>query len=268
MTTSTTTSSRRDRALRRTAATAALAALALLPAGLPASARAEVPVGTPTFPTPLAIDNAFLPVVPGAMKVFGGRDGRQSVVIVERHLNETRTFTWGDEVVECRVVEETKFVAGQLVAREQVFLAQAGDGSVWTFGEIEDDDPDDDGGDDANEPGGWVVGQVAPGDPVDAVSAAAPSLRMPATPQRGDTWLSENVAPHFVSVARVQSDEAALRGSARRSAARRGLRVHVNDTADGSAETEWYAEGFGRVQARAPGESLVLRASTLRRRTR
>jgi len=246
------------------AAAALAAAVALGPGGAgDAPARASSPAAPPGFSAPLDVTNPYLPFVPGAVKVFSGREGRSAVTIVVRHLSETRTFEWGGGAVPCRVVEELKFVGGAAASRETFFLAQADDGSVWTFGEVEDDDPTDDGGDDAGEPGGWIVGQAAPGDPPDLIAGAAPAMVMPADPQRGDEWKPEDHPPLLLKSSRAESTRAVVRAAGVRLSG--CLRVVEADLVDEESEVRTYAPGLGLVSAREPGERVLLRASTLRR---
>ncbi len=260
--------SQRNR-LRTRAALAALLGAALLAAPPPApSARAESGE-VPTFSSPLEITNQYLPFSPGAVKVFSGwADGEQATV-VETHLAQTREFSWNGGVVECRILEELDFARGGLATRDHIYLAQADDGSVWSFGETEDDDVDDDGDDDddeddEDEPGGWIVGQASPSDPPDVLTGADPALVMPASPQAGERWLPENLPPRLVTRSVAQSTDATVRAGGRRIGG--CLRVRNVDVADGTAETLWFAPGLGLVDKRARRERLVLRASTIRTR--
>lgn len=249
------------RQLLRLAALAALAAAAGAPARLP-SAAAAVPAGPPVFTTPLEVSNVLHPFQPGAVKVYSGREGRDAVVVVERHLAETRSFVWDAAAVECCVVETLKFVRGRSASRERFFVAQADDGSVWAFGEIDDRDPVDDAGEDADESGGWIVGQAAPGDPENLTTGATPALLMPAAPARGDEWEPEDAPPDFVKTGRVTDDSAVVRAAGAR--LRNCIRIVERDHVDETSEVRLYAPGIGLVQTREPGERLSLTASTLR----
>lgn len=228
------------------------------PGAVPAAADAATP---PAFTEPLVFTNPYVPFVPGTVKVYAGREHGDAVVIVEHHRAETRTFEWNGGTVACRIVEEIAFERGAPQDRERTFLAQADDGSVWTFGEVEDDDPNDDEGEDADEKDGWIVGARAPDDPVDLFTDAAPAQYMPAAPQPGDVWAPEDHAPAFLKEARAQDVAERVRVAGGRFDA--CLRVRETDLVDGDVELRWFAPGRGLVRTRASGERLALHASTL-----
>jgi hypothetical protein len=242
----------------------ALLAVSLVAAAVPPApepARAET--GGPAFTTPLAITNAWLPFVEGAAKVYEGVDHGVRVTLLERHLSETREFAWGGASVACRVAETIEFHRGVESGRTRVYLAQADDGSVWTFGET-DDASDEIEPEDPDEPDGWLVGVRAPTDPPRVVEGASPGLLMPAAPKAGDTWTAEDAAPSYFKRDRVVGDADAVRVPSGRLAG--CLRVREADVPDASAETRWYAQGLGLVRTREPGELVSLQASTIRAR--
>ena len=224
-------------------------------------AQAAVPTSVPSFSAPLEIGNAYLPVVPGAVKVYAGREGRVPIVIVETHRTEPREFEWDGGTVECRVVEQLLFERGRLAGREQRYYAQSDDGAVWTFGEVEDDDPDDDDGDDADEPNGWVVGSRAPTDPQKVVEFGVPMLTMPAQPEAGDSWAFEDLPPELVSIRQVRDTGSTVRVPNGRYLD--AVRVREEDVADDTRESLWFARGVGLVRTRAPRERLALQATTI-----
>lgn len=229
-------------------------------------AQAAVPVGSPTFSDPTTIDNAFFPFQSGAVSVYAGRSRGDAVTIVVRHTAETRAFDWNATTVECRVLEELVFEGGVVTGTEQLFVAQADDGSVWTFGEVEDDDPTDDGGNDAEESGGWIVGSLASGDPEGVTVTNAPALLMPATPERGDRWMVSDAPPHHLVELRIRSDDARARTRAGRF--RDCLRVVEADLPDDTREQLWFAPGVGLVRSKGRRERVSLRASSLVPRSR
>lgn len=147
-----------------------------------------VPGPVPTFarsavPTHPAVDFA-----PGRIRVLvgGARGGADRTIL--RDGDETRTFLWNGQVVDCAVVHEEAWEDGRLVERSRTFLAQAVEGTVYTFGELDDfenEDEDDDG------PSGWVVGGVLPDDPEGAQSVTTPLVHTPARLVVGTVWRSE-----------------------------------------------------------------------------
>lgn len=229
----------------------------------PDDARAQDPAGTPTFSRPLDVTNRLLPFVPGAVKVYSGREEGAAVTVVETHLRETRAFQWNEALVPCRVIESLTFKDGAPAGREQVFVAQSDDGAVWTFGEVENDDPDDDDGDDANEPDGWIVGRSNAEDPPGLVTGAEPAMMIPADPRQGDGWRPENAPPAYVKTSRAESTRATVTTGAGRHPG--CLRVREVDEGDGTVEIRWFAPDLGVVECRERGARLVLRASTIRR---
>lgn len=241
------------------AAATALFAAALCAAGGAPAARAAA--GAPSFSDPLAITHPHMPFSPGAVLVYSGSEGGAPVVSVVRHLPETREFAWQGGTVACRVVETVGFERGRPSGHERVFLAQSGDGAVWSFGEVEDADPTDDGGDDAHEPSGWIVGEAAPGDPDGLVTGAQPSMLLPAALAAGDAWTSEDAGPFFERTSRVVATGRRLRVPAAR--ADDCVRVRDTDLSDGTSETKWYARGIGLVQERSSEGRLTLRAGSL-----
>lgn len=245
---------------------AALVGAAIVACGVqiePPVARAQDAAGPPAFTTPLAITNDLLPFVVGAVKVYAGTERGVPVTLLERHLDETRDFAWNGGTVSCRVVETLEFRRGTEEARQRVYVAQADDGSVWAFGET-DEDTDEIEEEDDDDPGGWLVGARAPTDPADAVEGAMPGLLMPPAPQRGDEWTAEDAQPVFFKTHRVLAERDVVPTGAGRLTG--CLRVRETDVPDESTEIRWYAPGVGLVRTREPGEQVALRASTIRPR--
>lgn len=235
------------------AAVLALAAGSTVPRITP-EARADASA-VPEFADPTRIDHPLHPVVPGALKVFAGRDEGVAKTVVETHLAETRTFSWDGAEVACRIVEERTFEAGVVISTERIFYAQAADGSVWMFGEVEDGIEDD-----PLEPNGWVVGAVAPTDPEGTVSVPAPALAFPGSPAAGDQWIAESVNGVEKTV-RVLSEGLSVPGPAGRLSG--AVRVLERESGDRTPEHVWYVPGCGAVRTASRGERMSLQASTI-----
>lgn len=229
------------------------AALGWHSAGQPAGAA--LPDSGPEFSDPTAIDNPLFPVVPGAVQVFSGREGRRAITVVETHLPTTRSFEWNGDSVECRIIAEHKFERGRLTQRELAYYAQADDGAVYFFGETEEEEEDD-----GHESGGWVVGERSVTDPEDTISADSPTLFMPARPEVGDRWYPENSPPEFVDTFEVISTGERVRLKVGRLPA---IRVLETSPADGEVEHNWFADGVGLAKRTGAGFKLKLVASTL-----
>ena len=249
---------------RRAVTILALVALAMVFGhdGSPSVGAAE-PGPTPGFSNPARIDHPLFPVVPGAVKVYLGREDGKKITLVETHLTETREFDWGGGSVSCRPVRTLAFVSGVLVGTKHDYFAQADNGAVYRFGWTEsgeDSDGEEEDGDE-EEPGGWVVGQRASSDPVDTVIGASPALYLPAAPATGDLWLRVDVPPFFVETSEVTG----LRTVRALTGRYKGcLTVRSTNAADGDSETRWYAPGAGLVKAVGHRERLRLQASTIR----
>lgn len=214
----------------------------------------------PSFSNPAEISHPFQPFAPGSMKIYSGTQDGAERVVVETHLEETRDFVWEGTVVRCRISETLEFLDGVPSGRERLFLAQANDGAVWTFGEVEDaqgNDPEDD----ADEPDGWIVGGRIASDPADTVTGAQPSMVFPADPKTGDRWVSEDAGGAFFSTCRVQSADETVR--VRGARFRDCLRLVERDGPDASLSTRWMAPSVGLVRVREGRDTLQLMASTL-----
>jgi|KBSSwiStaDraftv2_1062776.scaffolds.fasta_scaffold26899_2 hypothetical protein len=154
----------------------------LLPAALPVD-----PV--PSFSDPTHITNPWSPFVPGAVKLFRGRQDGAPTALLETHLKETRDFDWQGKVITCCILEERDFEHGQLAEISSNYLAQDDAGNVWSFGEVSlivesgvvvGDEADS-----------WLVGGPQVGDPADVLVASDPLLFMLANPQVGDTFAQQ-----------------------------------------------------------------------------
>ncbi|MEN8150846.1 MAG: hypothetical protein ABFS86_13570 [Planctomycetota bacterium] len=242
------------------------ATLLVLPVLL-AAAGAGTPIppagGEESFGDPTNITNSYFPVSPGGMRVYVGREGGQRVTIVETHLPETRVFEWAGQEVECLVVDQVTFVGGRKVERERRFFAQADDGTVWCFGETDDDeegDVDEEDDPDEEDPGGWVVGQLAAGDPEDALTGARPTVWMPPAPVVGDTWVREELPPAFDEACETRAEGVAARTPAGRFPD--CVKIRSESASDEEREAQWFAPGTGLVRVAGDGVRLRLQATT------
>lgn len=213
----------------------------------------------PAFSDPLAIDNPFMPFVPGAVKVHMGRSDGEQTVAVELYLAETRDFVLGGGTVTCAVLQETEFEAGEIVEISLNYFAQADDGSVYYFGEVVDDYED---GVVTGHGGSWLVGgPTLPTDPADTATAAMPALFMPEDPQVGDTWKPEDLFPFVDETVELLDDDATVNVPAGKY--EDALQVKETSALAPGFELKWYAPGVGVVKAKGKAEVLRLVASTL-----
>lgn len=246
-----------NRVCARAAAAAALA-MALGVGESPAPAVASVPAGTPQFTDPLDIDNPWFPFVTGAVKVFGGRSGRNRTDVVDLYLPGTRDFAFGGGTVSCRIVQETEFEGGELTEVSTNYFAQSDDGAVWYFGETVDEFED---GEVVGHGGSWLVGGPATSDPEETMTVASPGLFMPGVPEVGDEFRPEDLPDGSVEIGTVRRTARRVRVPAGRFAGCVEVREH--HLPDDEFETKWYAPGVGVIRAKGHREILVLEASTL-----
>jgi hypothetical protein len=246
----------------RIARTPALAAVAALAATLGGGggASASIPAGPPVFTTPLAIDNTFFPLVPGAVRVFGGREQGTRTTVVDIHRADTRDFVLVAVTVKCRVLQETEFEDGALSEISVNYFAQSDDGSVWYFGEVVDEYED---GSVVGHSGSWLVGGPAGGDPPETMTVAAPGRFMPADPETGDEFVPEDLADGSSETDTIARVGRKVRTPAGQFAG--CIEVGELQQPDSRTETKWYAPGQGVVKAKGKHEVLLLEASSLPR---
>lgn len=223
------------------------------------AAGAEVPTDPPSFSDPLTFTNSYSPFVPGATKVYRGK-GDETLVVIDKYLDEIRTFDLDGEDVDAWVLEEVEFEDGELVEISRNFFAQGDDGAVYYFGETVDIYEDEEV---VDHDGSWLVGGATePSDPSDTATALAPALFMPANPEVGDVYKPEDLFPLV-----DESDE--VKDTNVKIIVPGGKFKHcikVKETSEldpGESERKWWAPGVGVVLVREEGETLKLVASTL-----
>lgn len=223
------------------------------------TAEAEVPTDPPTFSDPLTFTNSYAPFVPGGTKVYRGK-GDEALVVVDKYLDEVRTFDLDGEDVDTWVLEEVEFEDGELVEISRNFFAQGDDGAVYYFGETVDIYEDEQV---VDHDGSWLVGGATElSDPIDTANASAPALFMPANPEVGDVYKPEDLFP-FVD----ESDEVKhtnVKIIVPGGKFKHCIKVKETSALDpGESERKWWAPGVGVVLVREEGETLKLVASTL-----
>ena len=219
-----------------------------------------VPEGPPTFSNALEIDNRYLPFHPGTMRIYEVTEQEDIIgVTVDFFLEETRTFQWNGSEVPCRIMKSLDFQDGQLDGISWVFLAQADDGTVYFFGELDDTYVGD--GVVVHHSSWLVGGPTLPTDPPFSEWRADPTIFMLAEPEVGDSYKREDIPPTLdetnevvtlgvdVSVPGGDFDDA----------------IEILETTSlepGLEDTKWYAPGVGVVKGFDGIELTVLLAST------
>ncbi len=159
-------------------------AIAMIAAAIPftagrAVARQAAPAATPYAPEidparfSTAIDNRYLPFVPGTVFTYQGTTGGEDQRNVVTVTDDTRTVMG----VACVVVRDQVFTGDTLTEDTFDWYAQDADGNVWYFGE--DSKAYEDGEVDTS--GSWEAG----------VDGAMPGIVMEASPAVGDRYRQE-----------------------------------------------------------------------------
>jgi hypothetical protein len=203
------------------------------------------------FPSRAAVDNRWLPLIPGTQLTLEGRANRGG-----GPLPHTVTFTVTDltkviDGVRTRVVWDVDVNEGELAETELAFFAQDLAGNVWNLGEYPEEF---DGGAFLGAPNTWIAG-------MDEAEAGLHMLDIPFT---GDTWL-QGFAPaiDFLDCAEVVSRRESVCVPA--GCFDRVLLTHETSPLDpdGGVQLKYHARGVGIVQVGAlndpEGETLVLR---------
>ena len=177
-----------------------------MPAHIPVAPKSErVDLTMPTFSDPTNITNPLFPVsLQESVLMLGHVEGKPFRTEVTL-LPETRIIEWEGQRVETLVSQYNAFLDGRIEEVAYDYYAQADDGSVWYFGE---DVFDFRAGAIVVTEGTWLAGRDGPA-----------AMIMPADPQVGDVYRTEN-APGFVfEEVTVRSTDETLDGPSVRSRA-------------------------------------------------
>jgi len=228
-----------------------LVAATLLAAGTPPLARAEVPTGTPEFSDPLDIDNEYNPFVPFRIKVYKLIKGEGEVYDIDVFRGETRKIHFDGENVECAILEEWAIEDGEVVEISENYFAQADDGTAYYFGEIVNIY---EGGELVGHDGSWLVGGPTGSDPDETATASGPAVFMPANPEVGDEWKSEDLPDEGIE---EFNTAIAFHRTVRVPAGRFYDVLQVRgETPD--VENKWYAPDGGFILSKESGEVLAM----------
>ena len=157
------------------APSAASASSAALPTAVASGAPYAPTIDPASFVE--AVDNAYLPLVPGTRWVFEGSGDAEGEVDTVTVLDETRVVMG----VNCIVVRDEVTLDGEPVELTDDWYAQDADGNVWYFGEETAEYED---GEVVSTDGSWEAG----------VDGAQPGIVMPADPVIGVAYRQEYYA--------------------------------------------------------------------------
>ena len=220
----------------------------IVPAHIPVAPESErVDVEMPTFSDPTNITNPLFPVSSqDSVLMLGHVDGKPFRTEVTL-LPETQIIEWEGRRVETLVSQYNAFLDGRIQEVAYDYYAQADDGSVWYFGEDVYDFID---GAIVVTEGTWRAGRDGPA-----------AMIMPADPQVGDVYRTEN-APGFVfEEVTVRSVDQTLKGPI--GPIEGGLLAEELHS-DGKIEQKVFAPGYGEFYTAGGGdvEALALAVPT------
>jgi hypothetical protein len=219
-----------------------------VPAHIPVAPESErVDLTMPTFSDPTNITNQLFPVsLQESVLMLGHVEGKPFRTEVTL-LPETRIIEWEGQRVETLVSQYNAFLDGRIEEVAYDYYAQADDGSVWYFGE---DVFDFRAGAIVVTEGTWLAGRDGPA-----------AMIMPADPQVGDVYRTEN-APGFVfEEVTVRSTDETLDGPV---GPIKGGMLADELHSDGKTEQKVFAPGYGEFYTAGGGdvEALALGVPT------
>jgi hypothetical protein len=201
----------------------------------------------PTFSDPTNITNPLFPVsLQESVLMLGHVEGKPFRTEVTL-LPEIRIIEWEGQRVETLVSQYNAFLDGRIEEVAYDYYAQADDGSVWYFGE---DVFDFRAGAIVVTEGTWLAGRDGPA-----------AMIMPADPQVGDVYRTEN-APGFVfEEVTVRSTDETLDGPL---GPIQGGMLADELHSDGKTEQKVFAPGYGEFHTGGGGdvEALALAIPT------
>jgi hypothetical protein len=213
-----------------------------VPSRIPVAPQSErVDLTMPTFSDPTTVTNPLFPVsLQESVLMLGHVDGKPFRTEVTL-LPETRIIEWEGQPVETLVSQYNAFLGGRIEEVAYDYYAQADDGSVWYFGEDVFDFRD---GAVVVTEGTWLAGRDGPA-----------AMIMPADPQVGDVYRTEN-APGFVfEEVTVRSTDETLDGPL---GPIHGGMLADELHSDGKTEQKVFASGYGEFHTAGGGDVEAL----------
>jgi len=157
-----------------------------------------------TFSDPTAISNAYLPLIPGTVRVYLAESPDSYETAAVEVLDEQREVMG----IATRVVRDRVFEEELLIEDTHDWFAQDDDGNVWYMGEEVDNYEYDDKGEviGIDHEGTWEAGL----DVADRGVIALPGYQMEAAPLPGDVYHQEFYAGEAEDMAEVVALDAAV----------------------------------------------------------
>jgi hypothetical protein len=207
---------------------------------LPVSPDAQrVDLVTPTFGNPTSITNPLHPTSEVQQTIYGGHvDGKPFRTEVTL-MPGTKPIVWQGKTVETAISQYVAYLDGRIHEVANDWYAQADDGSVWYFGEDVFNYED---GKVADTEGTWVASDATPA-----------AMIMPAEPQVGDVYRSENAPGIAFEEVRIDKVDQQIDGpSGKISGAIEVNELHM----DGTRESKVFAPGYGEFSTGSAGGDL------------
>jgi hypothetical protein len=166
-----------------------LIAAAVIPALVTPAATAQAPRAGDArtfdpahFPSPPAIDNRWLPLVPGTQYVYDGDVTEADGVTPHRNMLTVSDVTKVVDGAETLVLWDVDMSDGAIEEEELAFVAQDHNGTVWNLGEYPEEHED---GKFVGAPSTWISGQTR----------AEAGIAMLAAPEAGTPAYRQGYAP-------------------------------------------------------------------------
>lgn len=208
---------------------------------------ARVDLAQPAFSHSTTITNPLFPIGDlSSVLMLGHVDGKPFRTEVTL-LPETKVIEWNGMKVECLVSQYVAYLDGRIQEVALDWYAQADDGSVWYFGE---DVADYEDGEIVSTEGTWLAGRDGPA-----------AMIMPADPQVGDVYRTENVPGIAFEEVTVKAVELTVHGP---QGPVDGAIIVSELHQDGAREDKVFAPGYGEFRTAGDGdlEPLALAVPT------
>ena len=201
----------------------------------------RVDLAVPTFSNPTEITNPLFPIALQSTELLVGTVEDKAFRTEVTVLPWTQVIEWGGQQIETVVSQYNAFLDGRMEEIAYDLYAQADDGSVWYLGESVFNFSN---GAIVDTAGTWHAGIDGPG-----------AMIMPADPQVGDVYRTENIPGLVFEEVVVQSTGETLDGPF--GPVEGGIVVEEHHS-DGSTESKQFAPGYGEFYTAADGEVEAL----------
>ena len=204
----------------------------------------RVDLTMPTFSNPTQITNPLFPIALQSSNLLVGTVENTAFRTEVTVLPWTQVIEWEGQQIETVVSQYNAFLDGRMEEIAYDLYAQADDGSVWYLGESVFNFAD---GSIVDTAGTWHAGIDGPG-----------AMIMPADPEAGDVYRTENIPGLVFEEVVVQSTGETLDGPF--GAVEGGIVIEEHHS-DGSTESKQFAPGYGEFYTAADGEVEALAMS-------